>query len=910
MKTVVRILVICFASFILLIGAAVGIGIYEPKSYEGLYNWVLYKNTGYRFTTEDISIQFSPTKVLITGFVLNNPEWEANPQLLRLGNAELTIQFSKYFRNELPYWGAVLNNSNVYVTKDDQGNSNWITSILASKKTKSDEPLQLEKLFSFSEVSVKNSSIKHVQGELTEEFGLSSLSLNRTDQSSVQIQGLGVYEMEEVKIDGEVSIDSNDPSGETLQFALQAKGLDIDLQANGKINPQRPDGLSAHVIATSESLDEVEEFLKEKFPDVEPVTVSLDLISSKDAYEASKVQIQFGENSITGQVLYNLKENSVYVNLAADTLDFSPYITGDNESQESTDQTTETQKIEVGISEIEDATGKAELDWTWKNFGFDFNIQVGHIIANQHLINDFTASINREDEEINIEQIKGRYIQIDKDNTEQKFSTDLLEISGTVQPLGLAMTTQVEDILLSLLISEGNSKIVVDGPVNLNGIEGTKLKIDAKATELDSLAQYLQKDFSQYFPASVSVNIETSENEIKIENLVAQSKESDLSGNLNVDWSNEKIRISGALSSELIDVSPLQKSETLSQNVSSQQKKEINDDKVFSDEEIDWSWLSSYDIDLDIKIKKFVASTVLTGIFSEQAPDNIFHDVKTKVDLSNGELKVNPLSTTMAGGNIQAKIFLSKTEKGAKFDTDFKALNLSMEELGASGESVVDGGISDIVISLSGQGNSSRQLASSLNGEFVLEIQEAILDNNMFELVGGDVFIKLVNAISPFIKEKKTTELECAVIKFIAEDGVLISNKQMAIDSSRMKIVGSGKIDMHTENIAIGFTPIAKQGVGVNVGNLVKFVYLGGTLSNPHMENDPVGIAKSGVAVSTALATGGLSLIAEGLFKRVTNTGDICKRALEDSGEEPEETPPSNMRHVSDQPKDSPAATQ
>ena len=910
MKTAVRILVICFASFILLIGAVVGIGIYEPKSYEGLYNWVLYKNTGYRFTTEDISIQFSPTKVLITGLVLNNPEWEANPQLLRLGNAELTIQFSKYFRNELPYWSAALNNSNVFVTKDDQGNSNWITSILASKKTKSDEPLQLEKLFSFSEVSVKKSSIKHVQGESTEELGLSSLSLNRTDQSSVLIQGLGVYEMEEVKIDGEVSIDRNDPSGETLHFALQAKGLDIDLQANGIINPQRPDGLSAHVIATSESLDEVEEFLKEQFPDVEPVTVSLDLTSSKDAYEASKVQIQFGENSITGQVLYNSKENSVYVNLAADTLDFSSYITGDDESQESTDQTTETQKIEVGISEIDDATEKAELDWAWKKFGFDFNIQVGQIIANQHLINDFTASINREDKEINIEQIKGRYIQIDKDNTEQKFSTDLLEISGTVQPLGLAMTTQVEDILLSLLISEGNYKIVVDGPVNLNDIEGTKLKIDAKANKLDSLAKYLQKDFSPYLPASVSVNIETSENGIKIEDLVAQSKESDLSGNLIVDWSNEKVTISGALSSELIDVSPLQKPETLSEDVLSRQEKEITDDKVFSDKEIDWSWLSSYDIDLDIKIKKFIASTVLTGIFGEQAPENIFHNVKTKVDLSNGELKINPLSAITAGGNVQANIFLSKTEKGAKFDTDFKALNMSMEELGASGESVVDGGISDIVISLSGQGKSPHQLASSLNGEFVIDIQDATIENKLFELVGTDLFLKLISSLSPFVKEEKMTELECVAIKFVAKDGVLASHKQMAIESTRMKIVGSGKIDMHTENLAIGFTPIAKKGIGVNVSNLVKFVYMGGTLRNPKLENDPLGIAESGAAVTTALATGGLSLIAEGLFKRVTNAGDICKRALEDSGEEPEETPPSNMRHVSDQPEDSPAVTQ
>ena len=908
MKLAVRIFVICLATFVLLIGAAVGIGIYKPKSYEGLYNWVLYKNTGYHFTIEDISIQFSPTKVLITDLVLHNPEWEENSQLLRLGNAELTIQLSKFFRSELPYWGAQLNNSNVFVTKDDLGNSNWITSILASKKTESDEPLQIEKLFSFSKVNVKNSKIIHVQGELTEELELSSLSLNRTDQPSVQIQGMGLYGMEQVEIDGEVSIDSNDPSGQTVQIALQAKGLDIDLQANGTINPNKPDEANAYLNAKSESLDALEDFLKEKIPDVEPVSISLQLTSSKGAYEASKIQIQFDENLISGGVLLDSKNNSVRVNLASDSLDFTPYFKTNDESSEGADKTVITQMTKVDASEIESTTEENELDWTWKSYGLDVDIKVGEIIANQHSIKDFSASFNREDKDISIESIKGRYEQTNREGSEQTFRTDLIEISGTMQPLGV--TTQVEDVILSLLISEGDSKIVLDGTVNLNGIEGTALKIDAKASTLDTLSRYFQKDFTPYLPASVSVNIETSDIGLKIEDLVAQSKESDLSGDMTIDWSNEKVKISGALSSQLIDVSPLQKLETLSEDVSSQQEKEIYEDKVFSDEEIDWSWLSSYDIDLDVEIKKFVASTVLTGVFGEQAPDNVFHDVIVKVDLNNGELKIDSLTATLAGGKVDGTLLLGKIEEGAKFEIKSDFLNLRMEDLGAFGDSVVQGGVTDVLINFSGQGKSPHQFASSLNGEIVFEMQEATMDNKLFELIGTDLFLNLINTLSPFVKEEKTTEFECVAIKFLAEDGVLTSKKQMAIESSRMKIVGSGKIDMHTEKIAIGFTPIAKKGIGVNVSNVVKFVYLGGTLSSPQMENDPVGIAKSGVAISTALATGGLSLIAEGLFKRVTNAEDICKRALEDSSEELEENIPSNMRHVTDQPEDSINATQ
>ena len=86
-------------------------------------------------------------------------------------------------------------------------------------------------------------------------------------------------------------------------------------------------------------------------------------------------------------------------------------------------------------------------------------------------------------------------------------------------------------------------------------------------------------------------------------------------------------------------------------------------------------------------------------------------------------------------------------------------------------------GVADIIFNFSGQGKSSHQLVSSLNGEFVFEMQEATVDNKLFELVGTDLFLKLINTLSPFVKEEKTTEFECVAIKFVAEDGMLTSRQ-------------------------------------------------------------------------------------------------------------------------------------
>lgn len=882
MNSSVRILLISFASILFLLIAALGLGIYKFNTYERVFNWALYKNTGYRFTAEDVSFQFSPTKVLVTDLALHNPEFTSDPRLIRVGNAEFSIEVSNFLKNKFPFWNASLNNVEVVVKENKYGNINWYTSTLAEKKSDTKEGLDLTGLLSFSEITIENSKVTHAKGGSVEELNIPSLTMLRLDKSTVKIGGVGIYEDEQLKIDGEISVNDSDSNGQELQFALQASGLDVNINANGKFNPQNPDGASAYLNAKSENLDAIENLLQENLPDIEPIDISVELTSSKGIYEASKMHIQLGKNVISGDILFNTQDQSVRADLSADIIDFTPYLQNETKVEIASSKKEAEQRLD-GI-----AAEEPEINWTWiKSFAPNVNINIGQIIAGQKSIKDFGLSVNFENSLINIDSLQGRYLEFNKDNPEKYISSELINISGTLQPLD--EKTIGKDIIVSLSIAEADTKIIIDGNINLNGAEGTTLKIDAKSSSLDFFANYLQKDLSPYLPASLTADLETIDNGLTLVNLSAKSKESDLSGDIKFDWSSEKVNISGTLSSQLIDVSPLQYSGRKGDDVYSQKEIDTFEERVFSDEDINWNWLSSYNVALALEIKKFIASTILTGLFGEQAPDNIFHDVSTKVELNNGNLIVDPLTASSAGGNIQANFLLTKIENGAKFEIDFKALNMSLEKLGASGESVISGGVSDIVFVLSGKGSTSHQLASSLNGEFILEIQEATIDNNVFELVGGDIFLKMINTISPFVKEEKTTELECAAIKFVAKDGVLKSKKQMAIESTRMKIVGSGKIDMHSEDIAIGFTPIAKSGIGVNVGNIVKFVYLGGTLSNPKMENDPLGIAESGVAVTAAVATGGLSLIAEGLFKRVTNAGDICARALEDAESDQEE---------------------
>jgi len=123
-------------------------------------------------------------------------------------------------------------------------------------------------------------------------------------------------------------------------------------------------------------------------------------------------------------------------------------------------------------------------------------------------------------------------------------------------------------------------------------------------------------------------------------------------------------------------------------------------------------------------------------------------------------------------------------------------------------------------------------------------------------------------------------------------DGVLKSNNQLVIETTKMEIVGDGSIDLKNETIDIGISPSSREGVGVNVGSLIKFMKLGGTLRKPTPETDALGLLQSGAAIGAAVSTGGVSILAEGLIKRISNAGSACERALEKESVAPTDPQP------------------
>ena len=246
---------------------------------------------------------------------------------------------------------------------------------------------------------------------MKEEVDISSLLIQRTSDVSVEMQGAGIYQEQNVEIDGSINLDNKNPAAQLLQFAMNAQGLGVNLQSNGEINPLNLEGAKVTLKAKSENLDKLEVFLKTTFPAITPIDVTLDLLSSNGSYEVSKINLQMGDNVLTGNVLFKEKDLFLRVSLASEKINLTPFVSAQT-------------KKEVDVEE----SAEVEIDWSWmEKLNSEITLDIGEILAEEHTIHDLRAALKIKDKLLDVDNISARYQLQSAEYPEQSFISNLLK---------------------------------------------------------------------------------------------------------------------------------------------------------------------------------------------------------------------------------------------------------------------------------------------------------------------------------------------------------------------------------------------------------------------------------------------------------------------------------------------------
>ena len=170
----------------------------------------------------------------------------------------------------------------------------------------------------------------------------------------------------------------------------------------------------------------------------------------------------------------------------------------------------------------------------------------------------------------------------------------------------------------------------------------------------------------------------------------------------------------------------------------------------------------------------------------------------------------------------------------------------------------------------------------SADGYIKVDVGTLEISNKAAGIASADVLLKAFDILNPLSQTDDNTVIECAVVNFPIKAGKMTAETGIGVSTRKLNILGGGTIDLKTEKIDIGVNPKPREGIGLNLASLAEFVRLGGTLAEPAPATDAKGAATAGLKVGAALATGGLSVVAEGLWDRAGGDVDVCAVARGD----------------------------
>ncbi|MEM7101196.1 MAG: AsmA-like C-terminal region-containing protein [Pseudomonadota bacterium] len=325
----------------------------------------------------------------------------------------------------------------------------------------------------------------------------------------------------------------------------------------------------------------------------------------------------------------------------------------------------------------------------------------------------------------------------------------------------------------------------------------------------------------------------------------------------NLDVSLQPLMVAGELSSSAINFK-LAESDPI-EPVAGEVVDESQTPVLFSDEPLNLDLLTTMTIDLKVQIDRLALGSVQLEQF------------RTRVNLARGALQM-PLTAQIGAGTLAHQLEMEVND-GVTIHTTMDYQDVVLESLGIK---QIQGGSLLAQASLRSQGASPRDLAGGLVGTAVVVLEDAQIADQYIDSFGSDLILELIQKLNPFHADSETTNIKCALIDVPIADGVMALNDGVWLQTPKMNIAASGKVDFGMERLNVVLTPSARQGLGVNVGSLVKFIKLGGHLTAPAPQLDTVGALQSGLAIGAAVSTGGVSLVAEGLTKRAMNAGSRC----------------------------------
>ncbi|GJL82110.1 MAG: hypothetical protein DHS20C01_17440 [marine bacterium B5-7] len=438
-------------------------------------------------------------------------------------------------------------------------------------------------------------------------------------------------------------------------------------------------------------------------------------------------------------------------------------------------------------------------------------------------------------------------------------STSLKTFTGTIKMDSL-VSRRLE---INAKTADGTGRIHYSGAVDPAGGDGTLL---IEHLDLNILAAIAGVDSTFANHIDLDAGIVYDKSSLEFKDVLLKAGDSDVSGRILVDLPGENKPlpvVHADVQSRMLKFSDFIVEESKSEASGDESDKAS---RIFSTTPVNVEFLNKIDLDLKAGINEF------------HFGDLPLEKIQIKVDGSNGVVNVLSHQILFEGDStLDLKVDV-RSEK-PRVDIDFKASAVNPGRFVKSGNNDHQySGDVDIDIALKGVGNSQNAIVSSGTGYLILTVNKALLPDSKLDLLSASIVMEVLRLVNPFKKQQQGMKIECGLIAWKIGNGFAVADKTIVIKGDRLFLLGEGKINLSDESLEMVFIPKAQEGLGFNTSGLMKFIGVGGTLSKPVIRPDAKGLLKSGASIGAAWLSGGMSLLLQNMFDRVTAGSRECER--------------------------------
>lgn len=321
---------------------------------------------------------------------------------------------------------------------------------------------------------------------------------------------------------------------------------------------------------------------------------------------------------------------------------------------------------------------------------------------------------------------------------------------------------------------------------------------------LDNLNEVLELDLPPVGPIAFETRFQLLKKGYDLPKLNLQVGESRLAGKMNLDMSTEKPKVNVELISELFRIDDFdslrKKPEEGEQPEDTEPQDTAEEVSEKQDEEVERNLLSpeilgSLDADLLVEAKQVTSGE-----------DNLGSGI-LKVSLKDGRLAAEPLRLYVPGGGVQVDFDYLPTTEDVTFNlkSNIDKFDIGIMTRRLKPESDM-GGSFTLDAALHSTAPDQKSIMEHANGHFDFVLVPQNFSAGIIDLWA----VNLLSAIMTEVSEKEQSEINCVVVRFGIEEG-LMEEKAIYMDTSNMRVAGKAEINFRNRELYIMMAPKAKN---------------------------------------------------------------------------------------------------